>query len=130
MTTMSNSWVLVTGASSGFGEQLARQYAGKGHSLVLVDHRRLDSLQKLADELREKYRIDVVVGLFDPTNVSSAIQLHERLCERGICIDLMVNDVGHELRAPFREGPLETAVSMVRLDGASLLAVAQFLREM
>jgi short-subunit dehydrogenase len=127
---MSNSWVLVTGASSGFGEQLARQYAGKGHSLVLVDHRRLDSLQKLSDELRDKYRIDVVVGLFDPANVSSAIQLHERLGERGICIDLMVNDVGHELRGPFCAGPLETAVSMVRLDVASLLAVAQFLREM
>ena len=30
------SWVLITGASSGFGEEFARQYAQQGHALVLV----------------------------------------------------------------------------------------------
>ena len=127
---MSSSWVLVTGASSGFGEQLARQYAGAGHSLVLVDHCRLDGLQKVADELRQNYRIDVVVEQVDRSDVSAAIRLHERLDQQGISIDLMVDEVGHELRGPFLEGSLETALIMVRLDIASLLAVAQFLREM
>ena len=36
MTTTDTSWVLITGASSGFGEEFARQYAEQGHSLVLV----------------------------------------------------------------------------------------------
>ena len=130
MTTMSSSWVLVTGASSGFGEQLARQYAGTGHSLILVDHRRLDGLQRIADELRQNYRVDVVVEQVDRSDVSAAIRLHERLGERGISIDIMVNNVGHELRGPFLEGPLETALIMAQLDIASLLAVAHFLREM
>jgi uncharacterized protein len=129
MTTMSSSWVLVTGASSGFGEQLARQYAGAGHSLVLVDHRRLDGLQKFADELRQSYRVDVVVEQVDRSDVSAAIRLHARLVERGIFIDIMVNNVGHELRGPFLGGPLDSALIMVRLDVASLLAVARFLRE-
>ena len=127
---MSSSWVLVIGASSGFGEQLARQYAGKGHSLVVVDRRRLDALQKLADELRQNYRIDVVVEQVDLADFSAAIQLHERLGARGISLDIMVNNVGHELRGPFLEGPLDTALTMTRLDIASLIAVAQFLREM
>jgi NADP-dependent 3-hydroxy acid dehydrogenase YdfG len=30
MTTRDNSWVLITGASSGFGEEFARQYAEQG----------------------------------------------------------------------------------------------------
>ena len=51
MTTTDNSWVLITGASSGFGEEFARQYAEQGHSLVLVA-RRLDRLQALAETLR------------------------------------------------------------------------------
>jgi NADP-dependent 3-hydroxy acid dehydrogenase YdfG len=48
MKTPDNSWVLITGASSGFGEEFARQYAAQGHALVLVA-RRLDRLQALAD---------------------------------------------------------------------------------
>jgi short-subunit dehydrogenase len=128
MTTPLNSWVLITGASSGFGEQLARQYAGNGHSLVLVD-RRLSEVQKLRDELRQEYRVDVVAEQVDPSDVAAAIQLHERLRERGISLDMMVNDAGHELHGPFLDGTLETALAMVRLDIASLIAVTQFLRK-
>ena len=36
MATTNTSWVLITGASSGFGEEFARQYAAQGHALVLV----------------------------------------------------------------------------------------------
>ena len=60
MKTPDKSWVLITGASSGFGEEFARQYAEQGHSLVLVA-RRLDRLQRLAEALRQQFRIDVVV---------------------------------------------------------------------
>jgi len=37
MTTTTNSWVLITGASSGFGEEFSRQYAEQGHPLILMD---------------------------------------------------------------------------------------------
>jgi NAD(P)-dependent dehydrogenase (short-subunit alcohol dehydrogenase family) len=60
VTTTDNSWVLITDASSGFGEEFARQYAEQGHSLVLVG-RRLDRLQALDEALRRQYRIEVVV---------------------------------------------------------------------
>ena len=63
MTEVNNSWVLVTGASSGFGEEFARQYAAQGHSLVLVA-RRLDRLQKLAETLREQYHVNVCMSAF------------------------------------------------------------------
>ena len=51
-TLQDQSWVLVTGASSGFGEEFARQYAAQGRPLVLVA-RRIEKLQALATELRE-----------------------------------------------------------------------------
>jgi uncharacterized protein len=57
------------------------------------------------------------------------MQLHKRLLERGIAIDIMVNDVGHELQGPFVDGPLDTALAMVQLDIASLTAVTRFLRK-
>ena len=128
MTPAGRSWVLVTGAASSFGEQLARQYAGKGHSLLLVD-RRLDELQKLGDELRQSWRIEVVVEEVDLADVPAALQLHERIEERGIVIDIMVNSAGHELQGPFLDGPLDAALTMVQLHIASLNAITQFLRK-
>src|ERR1700741_1385601 len=97
MTEAHNSWVLVTGASSGFGEEFARQYAEQGHSLVLVA-RRLDRLQALAEALRRQYDINVVVEQVDLSNISAVVQLHQRLRERGIATDILINNAGHGLQ--------------------------------
>jgi len=122
MTTRDNSWVLITGASSGFGEEFARQYAGQGHSLVLVA-RRLDRLQTLAEALRQQHRIDVVVEQVDLSDVAAVIQLHERLRERGIAIDILINNAGHGLHGTFLDAQLNASLAMVQLDVASLTAV-------
>jgi len=123
MTTTDNSWVLITGASSGFGEEFARQYAGRGHSLVLVA-RRLDRLQKLADARRQKHRIEVLVEQVDLADVAAVIRLRQRLCERGIAIDILINNAGHGLQGPFVDGKLDAALAMLQLDVVSLTAVA------
>src|SRR5438552_11542439 len=122
MTTKDNSWVLITGASSGFGEEFARQYAQQGRSLVLVA-RRLDRLQALAEALRRQYRIDVVVERADLSDVASVIQLQRSLREQGIAIDILINNAGHGLQGPFIDSKLDAALAMVQLDVASLTAV-------
>ncbi|MFL6809927.1 MAG: SDR family NAD(P)-dependent oxidoreductase [Bradyrhizobium canariense] len=122
MTLQDQSWVLVTGASSGFGEEFARQYAAQGRPLVLVA-RRIEKLQTLATELRERYRVDVIVEQVDLSNVAAVIQLHQRLRERGISIDILINNAGHGLQGPFLDGQLDAALAMVELDVASLTAV-------
>lgn len=122
MTTTDNSWVLITGASSGFGEEFARQYAEQGHSLVLVA-RRLDRLQALAETLRRQYRIDVVVEPVDLSDIAAITQLHGRLQEQGIAIDILINNAGHGLQGPFVDSQLDATLAMVQLDVASLTAV-------
>src|SRR4030095_10371678 len=122
MTATDKSWVLITGASSGFGEEFARQYAGQGHSLVLVA-RRLERLQALAEALRQQYRVDVVVEQADLSAVAAVIQLHQRLREGGIAIDILVNNAGHGLQGPFLDMQLDAALAMLQLDVASLTAV-------
>jgi short-subunit dehydrogenase len=122
MTATNDSWVLITGASSGFGEQFARQYAEQGRSLVLVA-RRLDRLQTLAEALRKQYRIDVVVEQVDLSDVAAVIQLHQRLCDRGIAIDILINNAGHGLQGSFVDRELDAALAMLQLDVVSLTAV-------
>jgi len=122
MNAPDKTWVLITGASSGFGEEFARQYAAQGHSLVLVA-RRLDRLQKLAEALRQQFHIEVVVEQVDLSDIAAVIQLHQRLCARGIEIDILINNAGHGLQGPFADAPLDAVLSMVQLDVASLTAV-------
>src|SRR5688500_9588268 len=128
--TSSASWVLITGASSGFGEEFARQYAEQGHALVLVA-RRLDRLQALAETLRQQHRVEIVVEQVDLSDISAVIQLHRRLRERGIAIDILINNAGHGLQGAFIDSKLDAALAMVQLDVASLTAVTHvFAQEM
>jgi hypothetical protein len=122
MTLNDQSWILVTGASSGFGEEFARQYAAQGRPLVLVA-RRIDKLQTLAHELRERYRVDVIIEQVDLSNLAAVIQLHQRLRERGIAIDTLINNAGHGLQGTFVDGTLDAALAMLQLDVVSLTAV-------
>ena len=122
MKTPNKSCVLITGASSGFGEEFARQYAEQGHSLVLVA-RRLDRLERLAEALRQQFRVDVVVERVDLSDVAAVSQLHQRLRERNIAIDILINNAGHGLQGPFLGAQLDAALAMVQLDVASLTAV-------
>jgi hypothetical protein len=116
------SWVLITGASSGFGEEFARQYAEQGHSLILVA-RRLDRLQALAETLRRQYGTQVQVEQVDLSDLAAAVRLHDRLRDREIAIDVLINNAGHGLQGPFADTPLDSALAMVQLDIASLTAV-------
>jgi short-subunit dehydrogenase len=122
MNTPDKSWVLITGASSGFGEEFARQYAAHGHALVLVACR-LDRLQQLAAALRQQFRIEAVVEQVDLSDIAAVIQLRQRLRERGIEIDILINNAGHGMQGPFADARLDAVLSMVQLDVASLTAV-------
>src|SRR5437660_1384718 len=122
MENLHGKWALITGASSGFGEEFARQYAAQGRPLVLVA-RRLEKLETLATELREIHRVDVIVEQVDLSSVAGVVQLHQRLRERGIAIDILINNAGHGLQGPFADAPLDGVLAMVQLDVASLTAV-------
>ncbi|HAV2939728.1 TPA: SDR family NAD(P)-dependent oxidoreductase, partial [Acinetobacter baumannii] len=53
-----SSRVVITGASSGIGEELAKNFAVRGYSLVLVA-RRIEKLEALAEKLKVEYQISV-----------------------------------------------------------------------
>ena len=124
MASTNDSWVLITGASSGFGEEFARQYAAMGHPLVLVA-RRLDRLQTLAESLRQAQGVKVLVEQVDLSDVQAVGQLHARLRDQGIAVDILINNAGHGLQGAFLDTPLDAAMAMVQLDIASLTAMTR-----
>ena len=89
----SPSTVLVTGASSGIGEALARRFARGGHRLVLVA-RREAGLRALAKALRDEHgaRVDVLPA--DLAVDGAAAALAASLQRRRRAIDVLVNNAG------------------------------------
>jgi uncharacterized protein len=87
---------LVTGASSGIGEEFALALAERGHELVLVARRR-DRLERLAGELPTQcHVIECDLGA-DAASVAPRVQ------ELGLHVELLVNNAGFGTWGPFVE---------------------------
>jgi short-subunit dehydrogenase len=92
MQRFTNQTVLITGASSGIGTALAREFAAQGASLVLLA-RRLDLLEALAQSLRLTGAA-VEVHVCDVTQADSLQAVMLDLTRRGIALDVVVANAG------------------------------------
>ena len=111
------STALVTGASSGLGEEFARQLVAKGARVVLVA-RREDKLRELAAQFGAQRAIVVPGDLAQPQEPGRIVS---QLDAQGIRIDHLINNAGSGRAAPFvREKP-EALLQMVRLNCSALL---------
>lgn len=128
MTAKDDSWVLITGASSGLGEEFSLQYAAQGRPLILVA-RRLVKLHTLARGLRECYHVEVIVEQVDLSSISAVEKLHQRLCARGIAIGILINNAGHGWQGPLLDESLARAMAMLDLDVASLTTMTRLFAE-
>lgn len=91
---------LVTGASSGLGEEFARQLAARGADLILVA-RRLDRLEALASDLHARYTVTVTPIARDLSAPDAASELAADLASRGMSVDTLVNNAGFATRNRF-----------------------------
>jgi short-subunit dehydrogenase len=108
----SESIALVTGASSGIGEQFARQLSEMGHRVALVA-RREDRLRELANELGGDDRA-VVIGA-DLAVAEERDRLAARVDELGAQVEILVNNAGYGIYKPFAEDGREAELQQVRL---------------
>ncbi|ANI41464.1 SDR family NAD(P)-dependent oxidoreductase [Mycolicibacterium vaccae] len=81
--------VLVTGASSGIGEHIAREFVRRGHQVILVA-RRADRLGELAAELGGGAHV-LAADLARPADRAA---LPDRVAELGLTVDVLVNNAG------------------------------------
>ncbi|MCG7966490.1 MAG: SDR family oxidoreductase [Candidatus Thiodiazotropha taylori] len=103
--------VLITGASSGFGEACARRFSEAGDDLVLCA-RRMDRLQALNDELSGN--AEVVIQTLDVTDPQAVEGFLEALPEASREIDVLVNNAGLALGLqPAHEADLQDWQTMV-----------------
>jgi short-subunit dehydrogenase len=109
---------LVTGASSGIGEQFARQLSDRGYRLVLVA-RRTDRLEQIAAELPTQAD---VVGC-DLSR--EAADLPARVEALDGAIDLLVNNAGFGHRGRFLESDAARNAEMVRVNCEAVVVLTR-----
>lgn len=101
MNTIKGAVALVTGASSGIGEGIARMLAGEGVRVALVA-RRQDQLQRVADEIRRRGGTTLVapVDLGDEQALRAAVEQTQNVLGP---VDILVNSGGDIYTSPIHE---------------------------
>ena len=112
---MAQEVALVTGASSGIGEALARRLARDGRHLVLVA-RRGDRLEALARELTDVHGVAAHVIAKDLVEPGAARELLDDVGRRGLTVDWLVNNAGFGTVGLFDRLPVDGELNEIRLN--------------
>ncbi|WP_430406529.1 SDR family NAD(P)-dependent oxidoreductase [Fluviicola sp.] len=122
--------VLITGATSGIGKELARLFAKEGYKLVIVA-RDEQKLEDTADELKEIGALQVTPISCDLSVVGSAQKLYNQVRKRRIVIGTLINDAGAGEHGFFKETPLDEELAIIQLNVTSLVQLTKlYMREM
>jgi len=110
---------LVTGASGGIGEELARLLAAGGANLVLVA-RGADRLTALAAELSRTHGVQVGVVAQDLSAPDATDVIAHELAARQLTVDILVNNAGFGVYGFFTTTPAEDEARMIQVNIAAL----------
>ena len=116
--------VLITGASSGIGADLALQFAARGYNLLLHGRDR-GRLRALADKVRAQHDVAVRIFVKDLSRPDSARELFREVLRTNVRVDVLVNNAGIGLYGRFDRTPLDRETGMLHLNVLSLLELTK-----
>ena len=111
---------LITGASSGIGAAFARKLAARGRNVLLVA-RSEDKLIALCNELGRLTSIRAQYVTLDLEQPDAAAQLLEETQNRGLEIDMLINNAGFGSMGDFVKLDLSRELEMIQLNIRALV---------
>jgi 3-hydroxy acid dehydrogenase / malonic semialdehyde reductase len=119
------SIVLVTGATSGFGEACAEKFAANGYD-VIITGRRKERLEKIKIRLEKKYKIKTLALQFDVRIKKQVFSTFENIPEEWKKIDILINNAGLAAgRDFFEEASLDDWETMIDTNVKGLIYVSK-----
>jgi short-subunit dehydrogenase len=115
--------VIVTGASSGIGTELARRLAGRGHHLAIVARRR-DRLDLLAEELRALNGVKITVHARDLGDAAQRQALIEEIEAAGRQVVGLCNCAGFGTSGRFTSLPLDRELEQVEVNAVAVVQLS------
>lgn len=101
---------MITGASSGIGEELAKNLASRGFNLILTA-RRSERLKEIKEKLTSVFDVKVKIICADLSVISECKRLYEEV--KGVRIDMLINNAGFGLFGRFEQTDLDRELEMI-----------------
>ena len=121
---------LITGASGGIGLELARVFARERYNLVLVA-RNEARLSALGRELADAYGVTALACAADLSERDAAAAVYAFTRDRGVAVDVLVNNAGFGDFGPFLDAEWEKQYEMVQVNITALMQLTRlYLPEM
>lgn len=120
MENWRGKWALVTGASAGIGKAFAESLAAGGADLVLTA-RRAERLEQLAQALTARHGIRTEVCVSDLAEGAGPQQIFSFTEQKGIEIELLVNNAGFGSYGEFTSANLPHQLAMVQVNCAAVV---------
>ncbi len=114
---------LITGASSGIGKEFARYHASKGGD-VIITARREASLIELKAELEQAHGITAHVIANDLGAEGGALALYQAVKDKGLQVDILINNAGFGGHGMHVERPLADEKAMIDLNVQALVTLS------
>lgn len=123
--------VLVTGATSGIGRELANLFAKDGYNLVLVA-RSDDSLQQIGQDYEQQFGVRATTISRDLTDPNAAGEIYAETQRQGLTVDVLVNNAGVGEYGLFAtDSDLQKELAIIQLNVSSLVHLTKlYLKDM
>jgi len=111
---------LVTGASSGIGVDLAACFARDGYGLILTA-RSEAALKEVAERLAREHGVPATPVANDLGALDGGKALAQKIADRGLGVDVLVNNAGYGQAGALTRSPRETQLGMIDLNVRALV---------
>jgi short-subunit dehydrogenase len=113
---------LITGASSGIGAAFVHALAARGMSVILVA-RSEEAMNLLATEVKQKHQVQTHVITADLSQIDAAAKIGQMVAERGLTVDLLINNAGFMTHGPFESIDPASETNEVMVNIASVVGL-------
>lgn len=117
------NWAFITGASSGIGEEFAKQLAELKFNLVLVA-RRKEKLETLSRDLISEHSIQTIIIPVDLSSPDFLNAIEQKI--KQVEIGLLINNAGFAITGSFLDNQLENQIQLLDLNCKAPLILSHY----